>query len=104
MSTREDNIGNGRDRRAPPQIVEGTSLSAPYIASVIALLINIDPDATPDELRQIVSDPRHFTPDPAREGAGMLDVVKAAKAARANRRWRSWNRGLARLTSPFRAP
>ncbi len=60
---------------------QGTSMSAPHVAGVAAMLYSIDPDITPDEvLETLQNSARPFSGDCEDCGAGMLDAAAAVAA------------------------
>ncbi|MCU7931713.1 MAG: S8 family serine peptidase [Candidatus Thiodiazotropha sp. (ex Codakia rugifera)] len=59
-------------------VTSGTSMSAPQVSGVSALLYAIKPDITPDEVEQIISDTaRSFPVDCTGCGSGILDASAA---------------------------
>jgi serine protease AprX len=65
------------------QHVEGTSFAAPIVASVIACLLEANPDLTPAVIREILIATAQFVPHAptARQGAGVVDAGQAIALA-----------------------
>ncbi|WP_157267881.1 S8 family serine peptidase [Azohydromonas aeria] len=63
----------------------GTSLSAPYVASVAALMVKANPNITPAQIEKILLSPAVATDvkGTQRDGAGVIDPVAAVREARA---------------------
>lgn len=61
----------------------GTSMAAPHVAGTVALMLEANPDLTPDEVRQILIDTASPMPGcPAIDcGAGHLNALAAVRAA-----------------------
>lgn len=68
-----------------PVEVEGTSFSAPYVASVAALMVKANPDITPDQLEKILTSKAVLKDlrGTERDGGGVLDPVLAVRSAAA---------------------
>lgn len=68
-------------------MAQGTSVAAPVVTGAIALLLQVNPTLTVDRVRELLCNTAikdSFTtqsPDPARWGAGKLNVYGAVKAA-----------------------
>ena len=73
---------------------QGTSMAAPHVAGVLALMLSINPDLTPDDINQLLAGTHPYgstgpiTRDlgtPGRDdvyGHGLIDAYKAVQAAR----------------------
>jgi subtilisin family serine protease len=63
----------------------GTSLSAPYVASVAALMVKANPNITPAQIEKILQSPTVAAnvKDTQRDGAGVIDPVAAVREAKA---------------------
>ena len=61
---------------------DGTSFASPYVASVAALMIEVNPNITPGEIEHILIGATHDLKG-TRDGAGLLDPVAAVRRARA---------------------
>ncbi len=67
----------------------GTSLAAGLVGGAAALLLEADPELSPDELERALADSARDIPPPGRDdatGAGALDLVAALDLVRARRR------------------
>ncbi len=65
---------------------EGTSMACPHVSAVIALLLSVNPDLTPDELRRILLGTAQDLGDAGRDdvfGYGLVDAAAAVEAAQA---------------------
>jgi hypothetical protein len=61
---------------------DGTSFSAPYVSGTVAMMLQQNPNLTFAEIKQKLQAAATDTPaDNTREGAGILDVVKAVQSA-----------------------
>jgi serine protease len=61
--------------------MDGTSMSAPHVSGVAALLYSAKPDITPDEVEQVLKDTARPFPGKCDGcGAGLLDAAAAVKA------------------------
>jgi subtilisin family serine protease len=62
----------------------GTSFAAPIGVSIAALMTEVKPRLTPDDIENILKDPRvaHDIPGTERDGAGFVDPVAAVRLAR----------------------
>ncbi len=69
------------------QHVEGTSFAAPLVASVVACMLEANPDLTPRRVRELLLSAAQSVPGaPAeRQGAGALDAGRAVTVALADR-------------------
>ena len=66
------------------KMVDGTSFSAPIVASIVAQMLEIDPELTPDRVKSILKDtarPLNDRPSVA-QGAGMVQQRAAIAAVR----------------------
>jgi len=65
------------------QHVDGTSVAAPIVSSVIAQMLEANPGLTPQSIRAILTSTAHKLPGVAdeRQGAGVLNAPGAVKAA-----------------------
>jgi serine protease AprX len=65
------------------QYVDGTSVAAPVVASVIAQMLEANPGLTPETIRAILTTTARKLPgvDDERQGAGVLDAAGAVTAA-----------------------
>lgn len=65
------------------QHVDGTSVAAPIVASVIAQMLEANPGLTPDEIRAILATTARLLPNIPyeRQGAGVLDAARAVTVA-----------------------
>lgn len=65
------------------QHVDGTSVAAPIVSSVIAQMLQANPRLTPAQIRAILTTTAKQLPDvpPERQGAGVIDAAKAVLAA-----------------------
>jgi serine protease AprX len=65
------------------QHVDGTSVAAPIVASVVAQILETNPRLTPPQIRAILTSTAHKLPgiDDKRQGAGVLDAAAAVMAA-----------------------
>lgn len=61
----------------------GTSMAAPHVSGVVALMLEANPDLTPTEVRRILVDTSVAVPGCAPEdcGAGMVNALAAVRAA-----------------------
>lgn len=67
----------------------GTSLAAGLVGGAAALLLEADPELSPDELERILASSARDVPPPGRDdatGAGAIDLVAALDLVRARRR------------------
>ncbi len=80
MSTIGVNVPVGLHKKAE----SGTSIAAPIAASVGALMVEANPNLTPDDIELILTHPSvvYDIPDTMRDGAGNLDPVAAVRMAR----------------------
>ncbi len=75
----------GADAELPPGMIpfytqiSGTSMATPFVAGVIALMLDVDPTLTPDEIRQILVDTTTKMPGYADHevGSGYLNAYAA---------------------------
>lgn len=69
------------------QHVEGTSFASPIVASVVACMIEANPDLSPRRVRELLIAAAHPVPGapPERQGAGALDAGRAVTLAQADR-------------------
>jgi len=69
------------------QHVEGTSFAAPLVASVVACMLEANPDLTPRRVRELLLNAAQPVPGapPERQGAGALDAGRAVTLALADR-------------------
>jgi len=65
------------------QHVDGTSVAAPIVSSVVAQMLEANPDLTPHQIRAILTSTAHKLPGAGdeRQGAGVLNAVGAVNAA-----------------------
>ena len=62
--------------------MSGTSMSAPIVAGVVALLVGINPNLKPNKIKQILIDTASFVDnDKNSSGWGLVDVGKATERA-----------------------
>lgn len=75
-------------RQMPDGKVGGTSIAAPIVANVVALMLTQNPDLTFDQVKQLLRENSRFIPgaSPLQQGAGVLLADQAIIAARASRR------------------
>lgn len=69
------------------QHVEGTSFSAPIVASLVACMLEANPDLSPRRVRELLRSSAHPVPgaSPERQGAGAVDAGRAVALALADR-------------------
>jgi len=80
--------GSRLDREHPDHIVDGyyfrmsgTSMSAPVVSGAIALLLQSEPNLTPDQVKyRLMATARPFD-TPARAGAGYVNIYEAVHSA-----------------------
>lgn len=94
-STVGDDSGPGSGVKADYQGKQGTSMAAPHMAGVVALMLSVNPDLTPDDINMLLAGthphPRAgpITRDlgaPGRDdiyGHGLIDAQKAVRVAQA---------------------
>lgn len=64
---------------------QGTSMAAPHVSGVVALLYSIKPTITPDEVEQVLKNTARPTPGSCNGcGAGLLDAAAAVAAVSGN--------------------
>lgn len=63
--------------------ISGTSMATPFIAGVAALMLQANPDLSPDQIESIMMEAAEIMPDylPHEVGAGYIDVPAAIKLA-----------------------
>lgn len=64
----------------------GTSMSAPHVAGIVALMLQANPDLTPEQARQIIQDNATVTPDMGTLpnntfGAGRINALECVRGA-----------------------
>jgi len=64
------------------QYVDGTSVAAPIVTSIIAQMLQVKPDLTPNQVRQILMDTAQSVDRyaPTLQGAGLIQAGKAVQA------------------------
>ncbi len=65
--------------------LEGTSFSAPHVSGVAALILSLNPDFTPDEVRDILINTAEDLGEPGRDdkfGWGLVNAVEAVKSVK----------------------
>lgn len=73
---------NGEMTRIGDQLEKGTSFAAPLVASTIALMRQVNPNLSSDQIRDILTSTALDTSAAAElEGAGMLDPAAAIRRA-----------------------
>lgn len=68
-------------------IMSGTSMAAPHVAGVVALIRQVDPDLTINELKQVMYDAAFDVGDPGEDndyGWGMVDAFEAVRLVMAD--------------------
>lgn len=70
------------------QHVEGTSFAAPLVASIVACMLEADPELTPERVRAILIAAAYKVPGSSdeRQGAGAVDAGRALELTLASRR------------------
>ncbi|WP_163835856.1 S8 family peptidase [Spartinivicinus ruber] len=69
------------------EFYQGTSMAAPHVAGVVALMYSVNPDITPNQVKSILTDTaRNFPSDSKCHrygcGAGIIDAYEAVKKAK----------------------
>jgi len=63
---------------------EGTSMAAPHVTGVVALMFSVKPTLTPDQVESILKRTARAFPQPCNQcGAGIVDAAAAVAAAKA---------------------
>ncbi|MCX4026369.1 S8 family peptidase [Endozoicomonas sp. SM1973] len=81
------NSGDDRPGSDNYEFYQGTSMAAPHVAGVVALMYSVNPDITPSQVKSILTDTARDFPNNSKChsygcGAGIIDAYAAVKKAK----------------------
>lgn len=81
---RDIGIDFDKDGKNDYVIMSGTSMSAPFVSGVVALMYQVNPDLTPEEVGNILRETADKLPGVSKEaqGSGVINPQKAVEKAR----------------------